>query len=150
MVEKGRVTRDAIYERTLIGKSFKEFSQKLYFSCRNENGDSEPHYYYSYVVDVPVTLLLFTRVGEIVITALSFVIMFLYIGVALGRLRPAPDERFHSFGARFRAILSRLKFGLGLAGILVFVCALGIAVGLCAMFGLKATLIIAEVLCMFW
>ena len=100
------------------------------------------------MLDVPVTLLLFTRVGDIVIIALSYVIMFLYIGVALGCLRPAPGERFHSFGARCRAILSRLKFGLGLAGILVVVCALGIAVGLCAMFGLKATLIIAEVLYM--
>lgn len=84
--------------------------------------------------------------GDIVIIGLSYVIMFVYIGIALGRLRPKQNEQFHSCGARLRAIVSRLKFGLGFGGIMVVICALGISLGLCALFGVQATLIIAEVI----
>lgn len=86
-----------------------------------------------------------SHVGDIVIIGLSYVIMFVYIGIALGRLRPKQNEQFHSCGARLRAIVSRLKFGLGFGGIMVVICALGISLGLCALFGVQATLIIAEV-----
>lgn len=63
--------------------------------------------------------------------------MFVYVSIALGELLPWKG---------FRSMITRTRFALGLVGILVVIFSVMIAVGLCSFFGVKATLIISEVI----
>ncbi|EGC30415.1 hypothetical protein DICPUDRAFT_157858 [Dictyostelium purpureum] len=69
---------------------------------------------------------------------ISYSVMFLYVSFALGSYYPFPN--------RFSSILVRSRFALGLCGILVVASSIVIAVGICSYGGLKATLIISEVI----
>ncbi|KAF7725941.1 hypothetical protein EC973_009178 [Apophysomyces ossiformis] len=67
---------------------------------------------------------------------ISYVVMFLYASIALGR--------FHSFNIRRMVVDS--KFSLGICGILIVIFSVSTSVGLFSMTGGKITLIIAEVI----
>ncbi|KAG0167521.1 hypothetical protein DFQ28_006832 [Apophysomyces sp. BC1034] len=67
---------------------------------------------------------------------ISYVVMFLYASVALGR--------FNSFN--IRRIVVDSKFSLGVCGILIVIFSVSTAVGLFSLTGKKITLIIAEVI----
>ncbi|EGG22062.1 Niemann-Pick C type protein [Cavenderia fasciculata] len=69
---------------------------------------------------------------------ISYSVMFVYVSVALGRFYPPPH--------RFLSYIVNSRFSLGLAGILVVACSIAISVGLCSFGGIKATLIISEVI----
>lgn len=69
---------------------------------------------------------------DIKIIVISYVVMFLYASFALGRLRPHP--------------LVDSRFTLGLFGIAIVLMSVSASVGLFSFFGVKVTLIIAEVI----
>eukprot|EP01133_Synstelium_polycarpum_P009861 gene9861-11524_t len=69
---------------------------------------------------------------------ISYIVMFLYVSVALGR--------FYPFPSRFGSIFVNSRFSLGLFGILVVAFSIIISVGICSLIGIKATLIISEVI----
>lgn len=73
--------------------------------------------------------------ADVIAVFVSYILMFVYISLALGRFFP--------FKCPNLAI--NMKFGLGAAGILVVLCSLAISVGICALAGVHATLIISEV-----
>lgn len=70
------------------------------------------------------------------IILLSYVFMFIYASIALGGVFPGIG----------RNSLVKSKFSLGLFGIFVVLLSVGTSVGFFSMFGVKATLIIAEVI----
>lgn len=63
--------------------------------------------------------------------------MFLYVSFALGDLYPWKG---------FASFVTRTRFILGFAGIMVVIFSVAISVGLCSFAGVKATLIISEVI----
>ena len=67
--------------------------------------------------------------------AISYIVMLIYIAVALGYL-PA--------GARPWAALVTGRASLGLGGVLIVLAAVAGALGLCSLFGMWSTLIIME------
>ncbi|KAJ1930556.1 niemann-Pick type C- protein 1 [Tieghemiomyces parasiticus] len=70
--------------------------------------------------------------------ALSYLVMFLYASIALGR--------FSRHAVRSRRFLIETKFGLGLGGIVVVLASVSMSTGILSLLGVKATLIIAEVI----
>ncbi|XP_059586482.1 NPC1-like intracellular cholesterol transporter 1 [Alligator mississippiensis] len=75
-----------------------------------------------------------TTAEDLPIFAISYLVVFLYIALALGSYNSC------------RHILVDSKMTLGLGGVLVVLCAVGSAMGLCAYMGLPSSLIIVEVL----
>eukprot|EP01133_Synstelium_polycarpum_P007496 gene7496-8772_t len=69
---------------------------------------------------------------------ISYIVMFLYVSLALGRFYPIPS--------RLSSIIVNSRFSLGLFGILVVAFSIAISVGICSVIGIKATLIISEVI----
>ena len=67
--------------------------------------------------------------------AISYIVMLVYIAVALGYI-PA--------GARPWAVLVTGRASLGLGGVLIVLAAVAGALGLCSLFGMWSTLIIME------
>ena len=67
--------------------------------------------------------------------AISYIVMLVYIAVALGYV-PA--------GARPWAVLVTGRASLGLGGVLIVLAAVAGALGLCSLFGMWSTLIIME------
>lgn len=74
---------------------------------------------------------------DIKIVVISYLAMFLYASIALGGRIPTSFDKSH---------LVRTRFQLGLFGIIIILVAVASSVGLCAFFGIKSTLIIAEVI----
>ena len=74
---------------------------------------------------------------DIPTVAISYAMMFLYVSVALGRI---------SLSGGVARVFVGTKFMLGLGGIAIVLMALAISAGLCAAFGVQATLIISEVI----
>lgn len=70
------------------------------------------------------------------IIVISYLVMFLYASLALGGILPLAGYRY----------LVRSKFSLGLFGIFVVIMSVAASVGIFSLFGIKATLIIAEVI----
>ncbi|ANB13936.1 Ncr1p [Sugiyamaella lignohabitans] len=73
---------------------------------------------------------------DVRIVVLSYVFMFLYASLALGSVTPQLSRRY----------LVKSKFSLGLFGIFVVLLSVISSVGLFSYFGIKCTLIIAEVI----
>eukprot|EP01132_Coremiostelium_polycephalum_P006736 gene6736-8352_t len=69
---------------------------------------------------------------------ISYTVMFFYVSVALGK--------FYPFPRRFASFFVHSRFALGLSGIIIVACSIAISVGLCSLMGIKATLIISEVI----
>ncbi|EGG21969.1 Niemann-Pick C type protein [Cavenderia fasciculata] len=76
--------------------------------------------------------------ADISTIVISYSVMFVYVSMALGRFYPRPQ--------RFLSYIINSRFSLGLSGILVVASSICIAVGLCSFGGIKATLIISEVI----
>lgn len=70
--------------------------------------------------------------GDIPTIVISYVVMFIYVALALGTIK--------------RPIFFNSKIALALGGILVVIFSVAISIGLCALFGVAATLIITEVI----
>ncbi|EFA85411.1 hypothetical protein PPL_02414 [Heterostelium album PN500] len=69
---------------------------------------------------------------------ISYSVMFLYVSIALGRYYPFPS--------RISSIFVNSRFTLGLCGIIIVAFSISISVGICSIIGIKATLIISEVI----
>ncbi|KAL4425014.1 hypothetical protein ABPG77_002899, partial [Micractinium sp. CCAP 211/92] len=67
----------------------------------------------------------------------SYLVMLLYIAVALGRFPRSPD---------WRDVLVNSRAGLGLGGVLIVAAAVAGSLGLCSWAGMRSTLIIMEVI----
>jgi Niemann-Pick C1 protein len=76
------------------------------------------------------------------IVAISYVVMFLYVSLALGSTTTSLRETLRNPAVA----LVQSKFGLGVVGILIVLLSIVASVGLFAWAGVKATLIIAEVI----
>ncbi|EFX05334.1 patched sphingolipid transporter [Grosmannia clavigera kw1407] len=76
------------------------------------------------------------------IVAISYIIMFLYASLALGSTTLSFSDLFHHFGV----FVVQSKFGLGFIGVLIVVMSITASIGLFSWFGLKATLIIVDVI----
>ena len=76
--------------------------------------------------------------SDSVTVAVSYLVMLLYIALALGTL-PA--------GASSWAVLIYSRVGVGLTGVMIVGLSVLAALGLCSLFGMWATLIILEVHC---
>jgi Niemann-Pick C1 protein len=76
------------------------------------------------------------------IVVISYVIMFVYASLALG----STTLTWRSFKSHPANVLVQSKFSLGIAGSVIVLMSVSASVGLFASFGLKATLIIAEVI----
>lgn len=76
------------------------------------------------------------------IVAISYIIMFLYASLALGSTTLSFNDLFHHFGV----FMVQSKFGLGFIGVLIVVLSITASIGLFSWFGLKATLIIVDVI----
>jgi len=74
-------------------------------------------------------------ISDIPTVVLSYAIMFLYVSFSLGRFLPIGDLFF-----------VHTRFLLGLGGVTMVILSLIISVGLGSLFGVKATLIISEVI----
>ena len=72
--------------------------------------------------------------ADIMTITLSYLVMLLYSSLALGK--------YHTW----RRFTIDSKFGLGIAGILLVLCSVVCSVGIYSLFGVKMTLIIAEVI----
>jgi len=70
--------------------------------------------------------------GDIPTIVISYAVMFVYVAFALGTMK--------------RPLLINSRILLALAGILVVIFSVGISIGLCSLFAVKATLIITEVI----
>ena len=81
-----------------------------------------------------------TREGraDIPIVVLSYLIMFLYVSLALGEWYPRPRPWF--------MFLVKSRFSLGLAGVMIVLCSIVVSIGFNSLIGVKATLIISEVI----
>ncbi|EFA84746.1 Niemann-Pick C type protein [Heterostelium album PN500] len=69
---------------------------------------------------------------------ISYSVMFVYISIALGRYYPIPS--------RFSSFFVNSRFTLGLSGIFIVALSIATSVGICSVIGVKATLIISEVI----
>eukprot|EP01027_Heterolobosea_sp_BB2_P010363 GEZU01015213.1.p1 GENE.GEZU01015213.1~~GEZU01015213.1.p1 ORF type:complete len:937 (+),score=186.59 GEZU01015213.1:272-3082(+) len=67
--------------------------------------------------------------ADIITIIISYAAMFLYVAVSLGQIHPIKS-----------------KFLLAFAGILIVICSVIFSVGFCSLIGIKATLIISEVI----
>ncbi|KJR85311.1 Niemann-Pick C1 protein [Sporothrix schenckii 1099-18] len=76
------------------------------------------------------------------IIIISYVIMFLYASIALGSTTLSLGDLFRHFGV----FLVESKFGLGFIGVLIVVLSITASIGLFSWAGLKATLIIVDVI----
>ncbi|KAL1955721.1 hypothetical protein VTO42DRAFT_8193 [Malbranchea cinnamomea] len=76
------------------------------------------------------------------IVAISYIIMFIYASLALG----STTVTWRSLLSNPAHALVQSKFSLGVVGIVIVLMSVSASVGLFAAFGLKATLIIAEVI----
>ncbi|CAK7209764.1 niemann-Pick type C-related protein 1 [Sporothrix curviconia] len=76
------------------------------------------------------------------IVVISYVIMFLYASIALGSTTLSFGDFFRHFGV----FLVESKFGLGFIGVLIVVMSITASIGLFSWAGLKATLIIVDVI----
>ncbi|CAK7205846.1 niemann-Pick type C-related protein 1 [Sporothrix eucalyptigena] len=76
------------------------------------------------------------------IVVISYVIMFLYASIALGSTTLSFGDLFRHFGV----FLVESKFGLGFIGVLIVVMSITASIGLFSWAGLKATLIIVDVI----
>ncbi|OAA59632.1 patched sphingolipid transporter [Niveomyces insectorum RCEF 264] len=76
------------------------------------------------------------------IVVISYVIMFLYASIALGSTTLSFSDLFRHFGV----FLVESKFGLGFVGVLIVVMSITASIGLFSWVGLKATLIIVDVI----
>ncbi|GAM28587.1 hypothetical protein SAMD00019534_117630 [Acytostelium subglobosum LB1] len=76
--------------------------------------------------------------ADIPTIVISYSVMFLYVSLALGRYYPLPT--------RFMSIFVNSRFTLGLCGIIIVAFSISISVGICSIIGIKATLIISEVI----
>jgi Niemann-Pick C1 protein len=76
------------------------------------------------------------------IVVISYIIMFIYASLALGSTTISFKEVFQNPGLG----LVQSKFTLGVVGILIVLMSISASIGLFSWFGLKATLIIAEVI----
>ena len=81
-----------------------------------------------------------TREGkaDVPIVLLSYVIMFLYVSMALGDWYPRPKPAY--------TVLVKTRFMLGLSGVVFVLCAIIIAIGFASACGVATTLIISEAL----
>lgn len=92
----------------------------------------------SYAVESSVEKELASETStDIPTIAFSYLAMFLYVSIALGQLWPITP---------ISTLFVRTKFLLGLSAIIVVAFSLVISVGFCAAVGIKATLIITEVI----
>lgn len=86
--------------------------------------------------------------GRIIV--FSYLAMFAYISLALGGFNPGKSLRYDNDPANLLAAVKRLllktRFGLGLSGISIVLLSVISSVGICSIFNLKSTLIIAEVI----
>lgn len=71
---------------------------------------------------------------DVKIIIISYLVMFLYASLALGGILPSPSNMVDT------------KFSLGLSGIVIVLFSVAGSAGVCAALGIKATLIIAEVI----
>ncbi|CAK7268124.1 niemann-Pick type C-related protein 1 [Sporothrix epigloea] len=76
------------------------------------------------------------------IVIISYVIMFLYASIALGSTTLSFGDLFRHYGI----FLVESKFGLGFIGVFIVVMSITASIGLFSWFGLKATLIIVDVI----
>ena len=76
--------------------------------------------------------------SDSVTVAVSYLVMLLYIALALGTLPP---------GVSPWAVLVYSRVGVGLTGVMIVGLSVLAALGLCSLFGMWATLIILEVCC---
>lgn len=76
------------------------------------------------------------------IVVISYIIMFLYASIALGSTTLSFSDLFRHFGV----FLVESKFGLGFIGVLIVVMSITASIGLFSWAGLKATLIIVDVI----
>ncbi|GAM20374.1 hypothetical protein SAMD00019534_035490 [Acytostelium subglobosum LB1] len=69
---------------------------------------------------------------------ISYSVMFLYVSLALGKYYPLPS--------RWLSLVVNSRFTLGLCGIIIVALSILISVGICSILGIKATMIISEVI----
>ena len=72
--------------------------------------------------------------ADLVTIAISYLVMFLYVSIALGKF------------TSWRRIVVDTKFTLGVAGVLICIASVLVSVGIFSMAGIKTSLIIAEVI----
>jgi len=87
-------------------------------------------------------------IGTILISYMS---MFLYITLTLGKYslktcRSSRQSIFQRFFAFFESLLVDMKFTLGISGVIIVMLSVGSSIGLFSYCGIKATLIIFEVI----
>ncbi|QPG73197.1 hypothetical protein FOA43_000504 [Brettanomyces nanus] len=84
---------------------------------------------------------------DVKIIVISYLVMFAYVSIALGTRGGNIVPTGHKFGMdSVLSILTRTRFGLGLAGVFIVLLSVFSSVGVCSIFNLKSTLIIAEVI----
>jgi Niemann-Pick C1 protein len=67
--------------------------------------------------------------ADLLTVVLSYVIMFVYVAISLGQIHPVKS-----------------RIALSFAGIFIVICSVVMSVGICSIFGVKATLIIGQVI----
>lgn len=75
---------------------------------------------------------------DVPVVVISYLIMFLYVSLALGQFYPFPSS--------WQFLFVRSRFSLGLAGVLIVLSSIIISIGINSYAGIKATLIISEVI----
>lgn len=73
---------------------------------------------------------------DIMTIVVSYILMFIYVSISLGRWK----------SVNFMRVLIDSKFCLGIAGVVIVLASVSMSMGLLSMLGVKATLIIAEVI----
>lgn len=87
---------------------------------------------------------------DVRIVIISYLVMFAYVSFALGT-GGGSISKSHSAGPTtfkdtIQGLLGKTRFGLGLVGIIIVLISVFASAGLCSIFNLKSTLIIAEVI----
>ncbi|VEU21101.1 DEKNAAC101992 [Brettanomyces naardenensis] len=83
---------------------------------------------------------------DIRIVVISYLVMFAYVSIALGTGSGSNSKAPTGKAGGPLQLLTRTRFGLGLTGIFIVLLSVFASVGICSLFGLKSTLIIAEVI----
>lgn len=119
---------------TKMAVSYEKALQKWIKGIKKEM----PHLRISYSTEISLEEELNKSTNtDIKIVAFSYIAMLLYASIALGGHIPTSFDKSH---------LIRTRFQLGLFGIIIILIAVASSVGLCGYFGIKSTLIIAEVI----
>lgn len=84
--------------------------------------------------------------SDILTILLSYMAMFLYVTVTLGKYTVFDRKNTHGFCGIVDRLMIDMKFTLGLAGVFIVILSVASSIGLFSYMGVKATLIIFEVI----